>query len=125
MNATQILKSSQPGGKGGCLKCGELGHWARDCQAPRDKQIAYQQERKKKQAEDVLGVGSLPGGGNDDEKYVIMVVFVQRVHPWMNICFVLFHCLYVHALVDVPVLEKRCCFFFFFFFFAAAAAAAA
>lgn len=25
---------------GGCLKCGEKGHWARDCTAPREKWLS-------------------------------------------------------------------------------------
>jgi hypothetical protein len=33
---------------GGCLKCGEKGHWARDCTAPREKWIArdFQSQQK-------------------------------------------------------------------------------
>ncbi len=33
---------------GGCLKCGEKGHWARDCTAPREKWIARDFQSQKK-----------------------------------------------------------------------------
>jgi Zinc knuckle len=33
---------------GGCLKCGEKGHWARDCTAPREKWLSRDVQSQQK-----------------------------------------------------------------------------